>query len=265
MFARQFGLLAYNRFVPTPFYHLSVAEELLRQVVLPASIQHFLFQHKGAFLLGNTAPDVQVISGQPRASTHFFDLPIRPGDRPAWVRCLSDYPSLANKPEQTDARLAFITGYLCHLQADWFWIKEIFVPAFGLQARWGAFPQRLYLHNVLRAYLDREIIPALRNGTNTHLQATKPINWLPFVEDGFLRQWRDFLSGQLQPGARTLTVDVFARRQGVDPQEFQGLLESEERMEIEIFHRIPRSRVESYRQKLVESNLQLIQSYLGKI
>ncbi len=248
--------------MPTPFYHLSVAEELLNQVALPASMQQFLLQYRGAFLLGNTAPDVQVISGQPREATHFFNLPIRKGDQLAWVQCLLDYPSLASYQELPPVRAAFMTGYLCHLQADWLWVKEIFAPIFGLYTRWGTFPQRLYLHNVLRAYLDREIIPALGNGTNAHLQATRPDQWLPFVEDVFLWQWRDFLSAQLHPGAQTLTVEVFARRQGVAPQEFQGLLDSEERMEKEIFHHIARSNLEFYRQKLVEANLELIRSYL---
>jgi len=251
--------------VPTPFYHLSVAEELLTHPALPAASRTFFLQHKGAFLLGNTAPDVQVISGQLREVTHFFNLPIRASDQPAWKKCLLEHPSVANSPELPAEQAAFLVGYLCHLQADWFWVKEVFAPVFGLHSSWGTFPQRLYLHNVLRAYLDREILPHLGNGTSSYMQAATPEKWLPFVEDAFLWQWRDLLAAQLLPDAQVLTVEVFARRQDIDPREFQRLLDSEERLEAEIFNHIPRSTLGLYRQRLVERNLALIRSYLGKM
>jgi hypothetical protein len=131
---------------------------------LPEPVRNFLFPNRGAFLFGNSAPDVQVVSGQPRELTHFFDLPIRAGDIPPWKRALSAFPALASPENLPPPQAAFLAGYLCHLQADWLWILQIFAPVFGPECRWTSFTHRLYLHNVLRAYLDRRILPGLKNG-----------------------------------------------------------------------------------------------------
>lgn len=251
--------------MPTPFYHLSVAEELLQHPALPAKISSFLDKHQGAFLFGNTAPDVQVVSGQPREATHFFRLPIRSADQYAWEVCLHEHPDLAKCLRMFTAQAAFLAGFLCHLQADWIWVSDVFVPYFGLYKMWGTFPQRLYLHNVLRSYLDRDILPALSNGVRSHLGKAIPKHWLSFVRDEHLLQWRDFLSGQLQPGAKIKTVDVFARRQGISPDEYYDLLNSEEQMDQQVFAHIPRESLERYRQRLVEANLGLLREYLGDL
>jgi len=255
--------LAYNLSVPTPFYHLSVAEELLGQPRLGKQARLLLEAQRSAFLFGNTAPDVQVISHQPRQDTHFFDLPLRSLAPSPWELLLRDYPSLARAGLLPPAQAAFLAGYLCHLQADWLWVKDIFVPVFGLHSTWGSFPQRLYLHNVLRAYLDRHILPSLANGACTSLAEARPAGWLPFVHERYLYEWRDFLVTQLQPQASVQTVEVFAARQGISPSEFYHLLDSEEAMEREVFARIPRQALENYREILIAENAKLIHNYIA--
>jgi hypothetical protein len=74
---------------------MSLAEDLLRHPWLPEAVRQFLQASHGAFLFGNTAPDVQVVSGQARQQTHYFSLPILPNDPPAWELILSEYPQLA--------------------------------------------------------------------------------------------------------------------------------------------------------------------------
>ena len=250
--------------MPTPFYHLSVAEELLRHFDLPDKARSLLEAQRPAFLFGNTAPDVQVVSNQPRQDTHFFDLPLRSTKRAPWEQLLLKHSSLRKAAWLPPAQAAFVTGYLCHLQADWLWVKEIFVPIFGLHSPWETFPKRLYLHNVLRAYLDRQILPGLANGVCTRLSEAAPSGWLPFVADEHLRQWRDLLVSQLRPEAPVQTVEVFAARQGIPPGEFYRLLDSEEGMEREVFSHITRPALDFYRKRLVEENLHLIKRYLGE-
>ena len=63
--------------MPTPIQHLAIAEQLLRDSTLPGAIRDRLLEQRGAFLFGNTAPDVQTVSGQLRETTHFFDIPLR--------------------------------------------------------------------------------------------------------------------------------------------------------------------------------------------
>lgn len=249
--------------MPTPFYHLQIGETLLHHQALSPAVRRFLAGQRSAFLFGNTAPDVQVISGQERQATHFFTLPIRPDSQLAWERMLATYPSLAQPASLPGAQAAFLAGYLCHLQADWLWIRDIFLPTFGPTRPWGTFPQRLYLHNVLRAYLDLRVLPDLPPETGQRLGEVRVEGWLPFTQDGYLSEWRDFLAGQLQPGAGARTVEVFAARQGLSPQEFLQLLESEQRMDEEVFSHLRRSQLAAYRQRLIEWNLQLLPAFLS--
>ena len=58
--------------MPTPFQHLVYASTILESTLLPASIREGLRAHRNAFLFGNTAVDVQSITGQARAETHFY-------------------------------------------------------------------------------------------------------------------------------------------------------------------------------------------------
>lgn len=245
--------------MPTPFYHLSLAEEILAHPALPVEANLVLSEHRSEFLFGNTAPDVQVVSGQPRASTHFFDLPLQPDEPPAWEKILSANPHLSDPSKLPAAQAAFVAGYLCHLQADIYWIREIFIPVFGRRSEWESFSRRLYLHNVLRAYLDMKILPELTSGAL--ISGALPDSWLPFVQDTHLTSWRDFLTSQLHPNARIQTVEVFAARQGISPEEYYELLGSEERLEEEIFTHLPRQALEDYRQEIVRENISLLKDY----
>jgi hypothetical protein len=249
--------------VPTPFYHLSLAHEISEHPALSPNLRSLLQTHKGAFLLGNTAPDVQVLSGQNRSATHFFPVPIPPGRQVPWYRMLLEYPGFNQPADLSPANAVFIAGYLCHLQADWIWVLDIFQPIFGPDQTWETFTKRLYLHNVLRAYLDVKVLEVLPSDVLTQLRLTHPAQWLPFVQDKLLVQWRDFLCDQLQPGESIKTVDVFASRQGVDPGEFHSLLRSEEQMELNIFKHLTRLQLDTYRERLVTQNVDLLEDYLN--
>jgi hypothetical protein len=255
--------VAYNLYVPTPFYHLSVAEDLLQRPDLSSGIRDFLNHYRPEFLFGNTAPDVQTISGQPRPATHFFDVPIPLGAPPAWDALLAAHPQLATIVLTNQSQAAFLAGYLCHLQADWQWVLDIFVPIFGPWSTWHTLKRRLYLHNVLRAYLDRQVLDGLQCQIDGELESARPFHWLPFVEDLNLLKWRDLLARQLHPGAVTQTVEVFAVRQGIDPQAFYNLLESEDRLDQEIFNKLPREELDRYRQRLIDENVRLLNRYLA--
>lgn len=248
--------------MPTPFYHLSLASELLAHPGLSESVRVFLQQQHAAFMFGNTAPDVQVVSAQARDATHFFDLPIRPADPPAWERMLALFPQLSRPDRLPAAQAAFLAGYICHLQADWFWVKEIFLPVFGMRANWETFAWRLYLHNVLRSYLDREILAGIQERMGAEFVRVQPSGWLPFVADRFLEEWRDLLAAQLQPGADIRTVEVFAQRQGISPQEYYRLLDSQADMDAMIFSRLPHRALDDYRLRLVEKNVDFLRAYL---
>jgi hypothetical protein len=253
----------YNFYVPTPFYHLSISIDLIEHPQLDTSVRETLVLNRCAFLFGNTAPDVQVISGQSREDTHFFSLPIRNGYRQPWVRLLETYPQISNNHHLQPEHAAFIAGYLCHLQADWYWVKEIYAPYFGPTNHWGTHSERIYLHNVLRAYLDNQVIKTLTPGPDNCLQQVYPFQWLPFAQDKHLREWSSFLAQQLHPEGIVQTVEVFAKRQGLLPEEFYALLNSEPRMEKEVFIHFPRELLSKYRRELLETSISMANNYLA--
>lgn len=248
--------------MPTPFYHLSLAEELLAHPALPGDAASLLQAERPAFLLGNTAPDVQVLSGQKRELTHFFQVPPREAIPPT-ARMLAEYPRLA-AAGLPPAQVAFVAGYLCHLLADFRWVNMLFLPVFGVEAGWATFPHRLYIHNVLRTWLDEQVLAALPPDSGDCLSAARPLGWLPFVEDHYLGQWRDYVASQLQPGAQSETVAVFARRQDLDPEEFFGLLRSENRMDVEVFAHVSRQELIEYRTGLVAASATLLVDFLAR-
>jgi len=245
--------------MPTPFTHLAAAEELLARPGLAPAVKATLQAELPAFLLGNTAPDVQTISGHPREATHFFRVPLRAGP-PADREMLASYPVLAGRPALPPAQAAFIAGYLAHLVFDQLWIRDIFEPFFGETAAWSHFRERLYLHNVLRANLDADDLARLGRAVPHDLKAAAPNNWLPFVEDSHLVTWRNILADQLSSGAGR-TVEVFAQRARVDPQEFAALLASPEQMQQRVFPRLPAGRLVDYHALSLDSSTQVINAY----
>jgi hypothetical protein len=98
---------------------------------------------------------------------------------------------------------------------------------------------------------------------DTCLCNVEPEGWLPFVQDRFLAEWRDLLFPQLQPGAAIQTVEVFSSRQGISAPEFYALLESEQRMQQEVFKHLPLQLIQSYRQRVLDENIQLLSNYLA--
>ena len=229
--------------MPTPFYHLSIADDILRHPVLDPEIKGLIQGQLGAFYLGNTAPDVQVISGQKRSTTHFFPVPIPADAEVPWEILLSRFPDLRASRELIEAQAVFISGYLCHLQADWIWVSEIFEPIFGPSQTWASFSERLYWHNILRAFLDVEVLEDLPVDRILEIGPPGLQLWLPIIRDQDLETWWKYLCEQLEPGKSIKTFEVFAARQGIDVLEFQAKLESEEVMQENIFNHISRQQL----------------------
>jgi hypothetical protein len=248
--------------VPTPFYHLHVAEALLENPGLKPSVRDIVIEHFPAFLLGNVAPDVQVISGQTRESTHFYSLPVQVNTETPWQKIQQDHPSLNPGLISNLERRIFILGYECHLQADWFWAEQIFEPFFGPTAQWKDFRQRLYLHNVLRAYLDFRVLDEINGEVCLGLGQGLPPAWLPFVEAAHLQEWRNFIADQLKPGASIRTVDVFAKRQGISAKAYYQLISTKTEMQRQIFDFLPKQRLVEFRETVIDANLELLNKYL---
>lgn len=232
--------------MPTPVQHLVLAQRLLDDASLPNAAHDCLQVQRGAFLFGNTAPDVQTISGQLREATHFFVIPWARVPRPH--KALFElYPYLGFPRNRPAAHAAFIAGYICHLWLDVLWVRDIYLDNFGPDARWGAnLRERHVYHNILRAWCDRHDQAQLNGAIGPALSLAQPNDWLPFTADRYLIQWRDNLSGQFRPGAGIRTVEVFAERGGVLPEKFHEVLDSPAEMERHVFAHVSPEKIEKF-------------------
>lgn len=218
--------------MPTPFQHLVYADRVLRDAGLAPQFQHLLRQEIGPYLLGNTAADVQVITGASRVGTHFYrlrtDHQLLTGPQGSPVaKMLAAFGDLC---PLSAAHAAFLAGYAVHLVWDEIWAWDIFVPYYRDSVRWPDRKSLFVHHNALRVWLDRQAYWELRANPQTnlwanpqtslrtwpdlvaHLEAVAPSNWLPFAPDGALADWRDWLVAQLVDPAAVQTADVFAER-----------------------------------------------------
>jgi hypothetical protein len=211
--------------MPTPFQHLVYARSMLREPLLPESIRHLLEQEAGAFYLGNTAVDVQAITQQPRYETHFYHL-ADIGVTPAIPVMLATYPTLADPYQLSGAQAAFISGYLVHLAWDEMWAGRIFIPVYMESGLWTERLARVMHHNALRVLLDRQAVMKLcmYPELQSLLRNVIPGQWLPFVTDDALHQWRDWLISQLAHPDKVETAQVFAARMNITLDELQQVI-----------------------------------------
>ncbi len=247
--------------MPTPVQHLVLAQRLLNDESLPNAIRDRLRAQHGAFLFGNTAPDVQTVSGQLREATHFFVIPW--ARVPAPHRAMFElYPHLGIPQNLPADQSAFIAGYICHLWLDVLWIRDVYFDNFGPNAHWGAnLRERHVYHNILRAWCDRHDQQQLNGTIGPALSLARPREWLPFTADRYLIQWRDNLAGQFRPGASIRTVEVFAERGGVPPEKFHQVLDSPAEMEQHIFAHASREKIERFYRDGYEQMAQLLVGY----
>jgi hypothetical protein len=251
--------------MPTPVQHLVLAQRLLDDDTLPEAIRDRLRAQRGAFLFGNTAPDVQTVSGQLREATHFFVIPWTKVPKPHKAM-FELYPYLGFPKKRPADHAAFIVGYICHLWLDVLWVRDIYLNNFGPYAHWGAhLRERHVYHNILRAWCDRHDQGQLNGTRGSALSLAQPIEWLPFTADRYLIHWRDNLANQFQPGASIRTVEVFAERGGVPPEKFQQVLASPDEMEQHIFAHASLQKIEKFYRDGYEQMAELIVEYFRAV
>ncbi len=246
--------------MPTPATHLALAQEMLRRDDLSPAARRLLEGQHGPFLLGHTAPDVKTISGQKREVSHFYTIP-RTCDRRAYRALFDAHPKLACAGRLSSSRAAFVAGYVAHLWLDELWLEEVFRRHFLRD--WGLLRDRLFLHNVLRTWLDGYDQARLEGTVVQDLQQAEPDNWLPFVEDEHLRTWRDWLIEQLAPGQTMETAAVLAERMGVRAADIEAVVQSPEQMERQVFRHFPRSAMRSFRERGYKDSVNIVDWYLG--
>ncbi len=202
--------------MPTPYQHLAESVAILESLDLPGKVRPRLKAEQGAFLLGTTAGDVRYLTGQPRVETHFHEIP--PDSAQTTVENLfSTYPALADPGALLPAQSAFVSGYLLHLTWDVNWALHVFCPRYLNSDTWSTWRQAMIHHNALRLVLDRRAFARMSAAdVATKLRRTQPDQWVPFIVDEVLREWRDWVAHHLTtPQNVEGAAVVFAERMGI--------------------------------------------------
>ncbi|MEX2160011.1 MAG: zinc dependent phospholipase C family protein [Dehalococcoidia bacterium] len=169
--------------------HMTLARELASQIGHAA-----LREHPGAYYLGATAPDIRAITGWDRSQTHFFTLD-EFGDQRGVASLLEAHGELAERGRLRDDVLAFLLGYISHLEMDETWICDIYRPCFGEKSPLEGGLLANLLDRILQFELDRQgrCDAAAVDEIRRDLVRCAVDFSTPIVDQETLVRWRDVL------------------------------------------------------------------------
>jgi hypothetical protein len=246
--------------MPTPFTHLASAQRLLDDPALPASNRALLDAETPAFLLGSIAADGHSGAGLRREDTHFYTYD-RPITAPLSDVMLARYPALAEPC--SDARRAFIAGYVGHLALDEVWTEGAMRPYF-IEPVWGSSSERFVMLNALLITMDERDQAYLRPSLMEQLQEAGPDGWLPFMPDSALIAWRDLIARQLAPGAPSGTLPIISARTGLTVADLRALVDSEAALNARLWAHVPQVAMVSVERQMQGAAIARVVDYLSR-
>lgn len=262
-YSHSLRLITKESSMPTPFMHLHMVEKIMPHQQAEELIS-LLKSHLPAFSFGNIAPDFQAICDIKRETTHYYPIPPEKDDYNAFDRLLDDHPRLRS-PEQIPLDEAIFTaGYGAHLLFDLMWDHHVLTPHFR-NADWAEPRIRFLAHNIMLTYLDREARAPLSANTSDILSQAKVTQELSFAPTEHLHTWKKEIADQLKPGTRSQTVDIYAKRMRMTPEEFIAKLDDPIWMDEHVFQRVPWTLVQNTIDTAVPHAITLIQKYLKPI
>ena len=245
--------------------HLDIAEQILAHPQLDADVRTRLAADWPAFYLGSVAADYQSIGDVPREVTHFYPVPMPMDEAVGWEKLQTVHPELTES-HLLDAQTAiFIAAYAAHLHYDVVWYKQILIPYFWLSDQWEGVSkrERFTIHNVLLTYLDGVSLRKLPNSAETTLANAASQYELPFIYTPLLAEWHQMLVTQLAPDAPIRTVEIYAERLGITPDEFAAKLRDDTWLQSQLFNRVPLEAVHAVFAQALDDSVQLINQYLS--
>jgi hypothetical protein len=167
--------------------HLTLARQLAPQLA-----QRALEAEPGAYYLGASAPDIRALTRWDRAHTHFFDL-ANFAEQSGVEGLLREHPELANPACLSERSLAFLCGYISHLEMDEAWIVDVYRPCFGERSPLKGDLLANLLDRVLQHELDRREMEdrAAVTAIRGDLLAATVESLIGFIDDEDLRRWKD--------------------------------------------------------------------------
>jgi hypothetical protein len=223
--------------MPTPFTHLETSQRLLNDTQIPQHFRDRLNADRPAFFLGGVAADARVGSGAKREVTHFYDYS-DPIHTSPWRVMVRQNPRLMQP--QDLAHRVFVAAYVAHLSIDEVWSLRIVRPHFA-RREWGNRMERFFLLHIILTYMDERDRARVNTATAEALCDAQPADWLDFLPDDDLRQWRDLIYEQIKPGGESQTLQIFSERINSTPEAMREILNSDEMMHARLWQHIPKA------------------------
>jgi hypothetical protein len=245
--------------MPTPFSHLAFAQRLREDRGISSSLRALIEAEWSGFLLGSIAADAQTLGGLKREDTHFYAYD-RPMEDHPWRVMVTQYPALANLGEASQR--AFVTGYVGHLSMDEIWSLHMLHPHFA-EREWAPRQQRFLMLHVLLISMDERDLALLPRDMAGDLCAAQPGNWLPFMGDDTLIQWRDYIYHQIKPGGVSETLEIFGQRVHKTPEEFRAILDSPHQMNNDLWMHISPALLNQIEEEMYGYACEQMNLYLG--
>lgn len=231
--------------MPTPFTHLQITQRLMHDPLIPEAIRDFSQAYRSDFLLGGVVADQRPEGGK-RADTHFYEYSLPMPDNP-WREMFRQNPALI-VPKSPEHK-AFLSSYVAHLSADEYWSRYMLKPYFADSTWGGGIKGRFYLLHLLLITMDERDEQLLPEHISEDIRHSKPYEWLPFLSDSKICEWRDFIAQQLaEDDSQTLVI--FGGRIQTSPERVRELLDDEGYMQSKLWANVSHEILED-----IETNL----------
>lgn len=236
--------------MPTPFTHLNFTQRLLQDDAIPSHYRDLLSEYLPAFQLGSIVADARVSSGVGREVTHFYSYEHPILDHP-WRVMLHDHPSL--KLPQSEAHQVFLTGYVAHLATDEAWALKMVRPNFAMR-EWVDVDRhdKFFALHLLLTYMDERDEMQLEQWQADTLSQCHPADWLPFMDDTVLCDWRDLIVNQIKPEGSSQTLPIFSKRLQLAIEFIRETLDNPDIMTHRLWQHIPKALLEMVELQMYE-------------
>lgn len=250
--------------VPPLALHMVVAGQIANAVGHP-----LLDGQRGALFLGSTAPDIRVLLRWDRERTHFFKLE-ELAEQSGTRELFRAYPALAQPEKLSPATVAFVAGYVTHLEMDEVWIGQVYRPCFGRHSPLKGSLRANILDRLLQYELDRQR-RADRQAMHRIVEALAQVPpemevWLAGREE--LESWRQVtaMSADMPLDWRPFryAADRYLRGSGLEsPEDYQAFLAAAPALLAEALAYVGPARLQAILERSVEAGLRALREYLG--
>ena len=245
--------------------HIHLANQVAEQLDLS-----YVYDHRGSFYLGSTAPDIRAMTKLPRELTHFAPLSVvQVGTGTS--KMFQMHPQL--NEGMSPASQAFLVGYICHLAADEVWITSVFRPNFDISREETRLTDDEVQANIwdraMQLNMDCQTLPQLpMEGHPKELltQSDKDVS-MPFFEEGLLTEWKDRV-GRFMVGECTWDrLKSALNRLYRDDEKVQNTVERflngmPGNME-QLYQKVPEADVSSYQERAQAATIALVKEFVS--